>query len=468
MSIFGDVKRIFNNLLMMDELLADTGWKKRISRMSTYQDYYDGNHRKTLKTRENQADDNISINLMGLVVERSISLLIGNGIDFDFGDGKDEIKDEIDSVFEANKSNILLHKLAQFASINGTGYAKLQPEGLQHPENNEAYITRIIPLNPIYMTIETEPDDIDDVRAYIMRWNTNMNGKETARKEVTEKNWGEGETGEEITVIKQNGWKISNYYANADTQGKWMLMDEILWDYDFPPIIHWQNLPNAADVYGTSDLKDIINLNDRLNFIASNISKIIRYHGHPKTWGRGKGFGATASWGADEIVMLQGDSGMLQNLEMTSDLVSSQQFFSNIRQLIFDISRTVDITSISDKVGALTNFGLRVLFFDSIAKLNTKQKLIGEAIREIIRRILVISGNEPINCKVVFPATLPIDETEQTEVFVKQQGMGIVSKETVSEKSGYEWTDEQKRMESEQSSEKTVGQYILDSFNKGL
>jgi len=48
------------------------------------------------------------------------------------------------------------------------------------------------------------------------------------------------------------------------------------------------------------------------------------------------------------------------------------QHSMNLRQIIFDVTRNMDISSMKDKVGALTNFGLRILFFDALNKLATK------------------------------------------------------------------------------------------------
>ena len=63
----------------------------------------------------------------------------------------------------------------------------------------------------------------------------------------------------------------------------------------------------------------------------------------------------------------------IYNVEMQSDLASSQTYLMTVRQGLFDITRTVDISSMNDKLGALTNFGLRVLYQDSLSKNETKK-----------------------------------------------------------------------------------------------
>jgi hypothetical protein len=265
-------------------------------------------------------------------------------------------------------------------------------------------------------------------------------------------------------------WKIQMWRNAANTGGKWILIDEQVWDEDFPPIVHWQNLPLAGSVYGKPDLsEDVIEVQDRINYIASNISKIIRYHAHPKTWGRGTGVGPGAKWGADDLILLQGD-GQLANLEMQSDLASSQGYLSMLRQAVFDIARSVDLASMQDKLGALTNFGLRVLFYDSLAKLNSKRELYGEALVEVNRRLLVLSELPEIDTDggvVVWPEPLPTSEAEQITGVQTAINLGLLSKETAAGILGFDWMKEQERIQGEQAGQDSIGVRLLRDFDRG-
>ena len=436
-------------------------------------DYYRGAQRKQLTVRSGQADDNIILNFVGLVVDRGISMLLGNGIEFDMGE-EDEgvpVQEFIDEIWQANKRDILLHKVAQYGATIGTCYLKILPEGAESRENENKMVARLVPLDPMLMEIETAPEDIDNIIRYVMRYNiTNAAGEEIARKEVTERNLMAveemREDGPQIVGFETTSWMVRNYQAGRN--GIWELLSEEEWPYEFAPILHWQNLPLAYSAYGVSDVEQVIDLQDRINFIASNISKIIRYHAHPKTWGRGAGTSERQSWGADEMVIFGGENAMLDNLEMQSDLASSQQYLLNLRQSLFDITRTVDITSLADKLGALTNFGLRVLFYDSLAKLGTKREIYGEALQEINHRLLVIGGINPSNGgEVVWPETLPIDEREEVAGLQFDLGAGLVSKSTAAQERGYDWETEQERMQDERAGEGSLGELFLRQFEQG-
>ena len=66
----------------------------------------------------------------------------------------------------------------------------------------------------------------------------------------------------------------------------WEIKQELMWGFPWAPIVDWQNLPDPEDYYGDPDLVRP-ELNDALNFVASNTMRIIKHHGHPKTIGVG-------------------------------------------------------------------------------------------------------------------------------------------------------------------------------------
>lgn len=489
MGFLDTAKRIITNLTYLDEFF-DSSRRERLMDNATQRDYYMGHQRRQLKVKPGQSDDNLVLNYSGLIVDRGISMLLGQGVEFDLpGDptevtnpetGEVEMVDPdnqryIDAIWRWNKRDILLHKAAQFGGVNGTCYIKLQPDYFEDPDFGP--LPRLIPLDPLYMTIDTNPEDIDEVVRYTSAYTIIRNGQEVGRKEVVEKVYltvdENGEptiSAEDIAGFVMGGWVVQMWENSAGTGGKWQLMSEQAWEWDFPPIIHWQNLPMAGSIYGKPDISDdVLAVQDRINFISSNISKIIRYHSHPKTWGRGAGLGPNVNWGADEVVMLQGD-GQLSNLEMQSDLASSQAFLATLRQSIFDIARTVDLSSMQDKLGALTNFGLRVLFFDSLAKLKSKRELYGEALVELNHRLLALWGADGIDTDggtIVWQEVLPVSETEQISAIQADINLGILSKETAAGIRGYDWRKEQERIDGEQANQDSIGARLLSAFERG-
>ena len=450
------------NWLGIDAQYADTKQRNRISSMAINADYYFGYHRPQFKVRVGQANDNIALNFIKLVVDRSVSLMLGSGIEFDLP-GEDEAPNQayIDAVWDANRKDILLQNLARNGGMFGTCYLKIMPDKLESRDKSGTFLPRLVSLNPMHWTIETEQEDIEKVIKYIGRFTImGVNGSEVARKQEIER------------VLAPDGdvvsWTVTDYVTAPN--GSWMLMnDPQEWQYPFAPIVHWQNIPNPMDCYGLPDVDEsAIALNDRGDFIASNISKIIRYHAHPKTWARGTGKTDKQNWGADEMVMLGGENAMVANLEMGSDLASSMAYLNTLRQALFDIAQTVDLTSITDKLGALTNFGLRVLYLDALAKLGAKREVWEDGLTDLNQRWLLLAEITPSDGgAVVWPEVLPANETEQMTADKFDLEMGLVSKQTMAERRGYDFESESELIAGEKAQGDNIGAQILRAFNSG-
>jgi hypothetical protein len=182
--------------------------------------------------------------------------------------------------------------------------------------------------------------------------------------------------------------------------------------------------------------------------------------------------------GADKIIWLMGDNADLSALDMQSDIGASLQFARDLRQSLFDVSREVDITSITDKLGALTNFGLRVLYSDSLAKNNLKRDLLGEALLELNRRLLVLIGQEGEASRpgtIAWKDPLPINVQEDMQTDQLALDMKIVDPQTVYDRYaaryGQEWTEVQNRLSAIEQTKNNdnLGAFLLaqKNFNQG-
>ena len=455
-------ERILNWLLPSE--YYDTAKRERLENMSLWRAYYDGLYRKQLKVRPLQADDNVGLNFIGLVVDRSISMLLGNGIEFDMGEDTGNqpgqqvntpIQDYIDGVWEANKSSILLHKALQYACITGTGFLKILPGALEYSGN---FYPRLIALDPMWMSIETADEDIEAVNAYQIQYKITRNGQEVNKRERTER-----QVSPDGSTVN---WLVREF--ETDRNGRWVLLNENVWDYEFAPITHWQNLPQPSSAWGQSDIENIIEIQDRVNFVASNISKIIRYHAHPKTWGASMGTQGKQSWGADEMLTFSDPNAKLANLEMQSDLASSRAYLMELRQAMFDIARTVGLNSLQSKLGALTDFQMRVVYQDALAKNGTKQELMGEMLEDVNHRLLVLADiPHDGGGTVIWPDPLPEDAVAESTALAQDINLGLVSKQTAALERGYDYEQEQERIQNEKSQGENIGSQLLAAFNKG-
>lgn len=448
--------------------------------------YYDGDHRPQLKSKPGQIDDNVVQNFVGLAVDRSVSRLFRGGVQFVLPEGATKQDEYLKKVWDLNKKEIIMYQFGLHGAVYGTPYCKVHPDELIDPYTDKPY-PRLVAIDPEIIRVITNPQDMSRVEQYkieykLTRKNSEGRMEKIGYKEITRRA-SSGETystpdGDE--VLQDNTWVVEEWEQSAQYGNQWALVSSIPWPYDFPPIIHWKNLPSLKSCYGDSDIDDAINVQDKSNFVVSNTGKIIKFHAHPQTIGTG--------FSLDEIKAVDGavnsfhaisnPEAKVYNLEMESDLSASRSFALDLRQSIFDIAREVDISSMADKLGQLTNFGLQVLWSDAIDKNDTKRQLYGDAISELNRRLLVLAGFE---LEASNPGTLqwgnplPVNIVEEMTADKMALGMKIVDLETVTKRYlsryGVDFETVQaniaKQAQSDNANNADIGATILRNFNRG-
>ena len=431
--------------------------------------YYKGTQKRQLKVKPTKTDDNLIVNLVGLAVDRSVSHVLAGGVTFDLpGDVETDNPQQeyLDAVWEVNRKQLLLLNAEINASVFGTFYFKIKPDGLTDPYTGILY-PRLIALNPEYLKINTDPQDQERVTSYVIEYRVGDVGyRETTRLA------GEGDylkdENEKPQSIPEGNWVIINEEQAANS-GKWVVVGMQEWPYNFPDIVHGKNLPSLGSVYGSSDIDDILGMQDKSNFTVSSIQKQVRLQSHKQPWGRGIGQDEKLDVGPDTLIKLKGETAELGILDFQTDIAGSLAFSKDLRQSIFDVAREVDITSITDKLGALTNFGLRVLYTDALGKCDTKRMLLGEALLELNRRLLVLNGMEGEASRpgeVKWQDPLPVNVIEKFTAQSEELAMGVVDKQTIAEENGRDWETIKTRLdEAKATGDNAVGAAILRAFN---
>ena len=440
----------FRNWLL--EPLIGRELVSKASESSLKRNYRRGLQKAPIKT----ADDAIIVNFIGLLVDRSVAMLFGQEPAFDLpGESDAPAQQYIDAVWSANRKMQLLKRAAVYGAEAGTCYMKILPDGAVDKQGR--LIPRLVVLDPATVTMDALPEDIDTIFRYTIAYTITdpITGKDKTYKQVFEHD------------VETGYWNIT--YSESVNGNKFEVTNQQVWEFDFAPIVHWHNLPDVGSVYGRPDITDdLIDLQDKINFVSSNTAKIIKYHAYPKTWARGFQNSGKIAWGVDEMVTTADPNALIQNLEMQSDLSSSLAFIRYLRQALFDVGRTVDIESMADKLGNLTNFGLRVLYQDALSKLEEKRGLYGEAIVEINHRLLALAdAPDTDGGKVVWRDIMPENENEIAQAVKTDLELGLVSKQTASGLRGYVWEDEEERIADEAQASDNIGAALLRAFGQG-
>ena len=443
---------------------------------SILSDYYIGDQRPQLKRKEGAPDDNVYQNYVGLAVDRSVSRLLQGGVEFVLPENATAQQEYIDNIWDLNKKEITLYQTGLYGAVHGTWYFKINPDDITDPYTGKLY-PRLTPINPRIIRIKTAAQDMNAVEEYKIEYTCKeeRNGRvvEVTHKEITKRVQSAEYSETAITT-----WVIETYEKVGDMV--MVLLDTQPWDYDFPPIIHCKNLPSLESAYGDSEIDDIINVQDKSNFAVSNTGKIIKFHAHPQTVGTGFSVGQMESMDTAVGVFrsIQNADAKVFNLEMQSDLSSSRDFYLDLRKSIFDIAREVDMSMFADKLGALTNFGLRVLYTDAINKNDTKRQLYGDALLELNRRLLVLNGQEGEESRpgtVSWGDAMPINVAEEIAADKIALEMGIVDKETVAQRYeiryGVDWETIKERLDADAAEKRNnnplLSGGIMPPFNKG-
>lgn len=417
--------------------LAETERKERQEQIDAAWRYYEGQHKRPLKVRPGQPDDNVILNVCRKAVEQAVALLFGEAPTFEVGGQGDEPEDEaLAALWTANDGPIFLHNLGLQGALAGHCFVKLAPvEGG----------VRFVLLNPRMVTVYWRPDDMDFVTCYSISFEQ---GDVSLRQDI---------------VNLGGSWLVRDL---ARERGRdWQVTNEVIWGYPWAPIVEWQNLPDPEEYYGDPDLVRP-ELNDALNFLASNTMRILKFHAHPKTIGTGMRATDLQATDVDGFWSVPNPEAQIRNLEMQSDLGSSMAFLNFLEGWFFSEHRAVDMTSFTKDMGNITNFGLRTLYKDALDKLATKRALYGRGLADISERALALLGvtARPV---ITWPDPLPFNTLEEIQGIQTEMGLGILSKETAASLRGRNWEQEQERIEQEEAMSDNIGNRLLAAFERG-
>ena len=373
------------------------GHRARRDLFAIYWAYYRGHHRKPIKVKAGQADDNVIINWSKKVVNTGVSFLFGKPVTFEIADDatRSPAEEWLDSIWSNDpktgfSAQVFLEKLAQNGAVSGTAFVKL------HAPDDAHELPYMRAIDPAIADIITAADDVDTVLAYHLVWRS---GDEWKRQRI-----------ERDGMI----WRIfEEVHTRADV---WRVDDEIAWEYDFPPVFHCQNLALANSQWGLSDLEDA-DLNDAINFVTSNMNRIIRYHAHPKTIGTGFAANQLQTTAVDQFWAIPASDAKVANLEMQSELSSSRQHRADLEEAYHQVTDVPRLDPAQVNLGALSGFALKILYGPLLSKTNRKRGTYGALLQQINRALLVLGGYDDDVVTNVWPDPLPSNTMEQAQLF---------------------------------------------------
>ncbi len=399
-------------------------------------DYYEGRHRKQLKSKPGKPDDNVVINQWKQGKDREITFLFPTKmIGFELDENADvDAPDEkwLREAWDKNRGKKMLRRLAKYGAMCGHVFARVIPS-----ETPDGY-PRIVALNPANVVVGWQADDYETRLWYEIYWSA---GKLERRQDI---------------VRVENGWRIYDYWRERmdssrqyDEQAKaWKKIAETPWDFELGPIVDWQHIDRPGQFYGDNEAS-LIPLQDKVNKVASDTGKILRYYASPKTVIQSDTEPKSLESGIDDAWLLPRDS-EAKNLEMSSDLASSVAFGQQLIDAMKAQQRVVVLTGSAADFQRVTNLGVQTVFIDQLAKNDELWEQYEPGIADLCKTMLCVAGKEwDRQIKITRSSPLPTDPKETIEVQEKELTLELVSKETVMRERGRNPQQERKLIEEE-------------------
>jgi hypothetical protein len=449
--IFGNVGRASNGLVSRSLVAAAEGDEKaRKRRMADAWARYWGQYPQSLEKTptDPKGDDNTSVNLARRTVDISAFYLFGKPCTFTVGGEEETPADEwLAACWEANRQMTMLLEFATGASIHGDGFLRLYPAkpGEDFP--------RIVALDPQIVTVEWEPADFTRERRFLIEFNeVNLIAKTaTAHRHRIER-------------VSTGGWLIIEEVSHGDSK-RWQSVNEEAWPYAFPPVFHCKNLPAPFSYYGRSDIEeDVLDLNGAINFVLSNINRILRVHGHPQIYATGVRQGAQLDKAIDSIWQLPSDDSKVGTVPAIENLDSHFGQLQKLRDAYHELTSIPEIaTGKVENIGQLSGLALEILYGPLVQMTSVKRAFYGEMLIEVCKALLELGGYGKQSVEIKWPQILPKNRKEEADTAIALNEVGV-SQETVLTELGYDPAAEAEKRDAETE---RAADLAARTFNRG-
>lgn len=421
---------------------------KRHQRIHRAWAMYRGDQPKPLRVEEGEPDDNVRLNLAGLVVDTGVDALFGQDIRIEVMDG-DQVHEEAtahaQAVISANRDMLLWQATATNGAVAGHAAIRIHPA----PETMPGALPRLLVVDPEMLRVQWAPDDVGLVEAYILTWTERDDtGKEVAKRQVIERDGA--------------AWVVRD---QTNTGRAWVTDDETPWGYTWAPIADTQNLPEPNAYYGRPDLtEDVLGTQLALNRVMSNASRVQRIHGHPKVVAKGVGDG-DLDVGPDEAIVLPDPDSDIFLLEPRATVADHLELFRTVKAALHEIARVPEITAGRlDGVGQLSGLALKILYGPLVRKTEVKRRLYGALVEQVAVRVCELAGMGPgLRAEIRWPEIIPSDPLPEAQAAEALQRAGVSQATTLAEM-GY---DPQAEADARAQDQQNIGDALLTAFDRG-
>lgn len=424
--------------------------QRRIKEIREAWDAYYGHHPDSLKVKDqNDPDDNVTLNYCRLIVDKGISFLYGRPPQIDVGGGTAQTI--LDGILAANNFPLLLKQFALNGGVAGHGYIRIFDPGVATKP------IRLVNLDPQTVTPVWADDDYQDVHRWKIQWNAAAPDDSDEKAVVYRHRIDRADSGTFWDIVEETG---------SGEGDRWVETARSKWPFAFSPIVHCQNLPVPNEFFGQPDLtQDLIELNHRLNDLASNMGKMVRLFAHPRPWLKGVAPGADGVDVAPDEVWHLPPNAEAGVLKYDASLTSSIELYERLKDAFHEKARVPRIaTGKLENIGQLSGLALSILYQPLIEKTEDKQGTHEPMLEDLAGRILAVArSSQSQDASVNWPALLPTDPLAERQAAILDLQLGA-SKKTILEALGYD-ADAEAKLKAEEPD--AIGAAAMAAFDQG-
>ena len=387
--------------------------------------YYAGDHPNSLIV-EDGVDDNVIVNLPKQSVDRTVAFLFPKSPHFQLTDDyQSDAELYLADTFIRNGGTSFFVQLAKTGALAGHVYVRVFPKTQQRD-----YV-RLQVINPENIITYWNAADYEEVLWHEIYY------KIDKQERVQD------------FVNRGTYWEIIDYMRVRG--GKWEQVSLVRWNTPFPPIINWRHLIELNQFYGRGEFsEDNFHLIHSVNRVASDISRILRFHAFPRTVATGISAEEITGTAIDGLYVVENADATIKNLEMESDLQSSMNFLDYLTRVYFSQNRVVQLEGDVRAFQRVTTASIRAVFLDQIAKNQELRHTYGRGIQQLCMTLLAIEAfDTSVEPTIVWSDPLPSDEGEIVNRLAVERNMNIISRREAAEVMGREWKETLQLLEEE-------------------
>lgn len=437
---------------VMNTALANEGARRQAMQdaYSAYMGHYLHTNVATrpLVTEPGEVDDNVPINLIRPIVDVHADFLFGqmpvfelpDDIDHEDTDTRSAPEQWLDECLRLNNFQVLLMDSAKNGDLFGTPFIRFDttrpyPASTRYPAPTGLPFPRLISKDPYTMSMKWNPYDIEDITAYV--WNSGganihdpIVNLPVYEVEIIRRDEGTGEwvITQAFTTIKGDPWSLQERPG------------PITWPYQWPPMLHWKNIPSPNQAYGYPLVDDtLIQLNKALAYSMSYRQRIDRLHASPHVYTKNVSFALDIR---DPVWQLPDMDSEVGIIPPKVDSSQQQATGADIYEFMLEYTSTPTVViGRADKERITSGVAQLVRMGAAVRRAETRRVMVEPALVEMCRRLFELGGwGSDYIVNVIWPELIPSDPLTKRNIAMIDYKLGIKA-EVIVQKLGYQVGD---------------------------